>query len=328
MTQNPFTERGRINDPARFTGRWAELSLIFDRLEARRPVLISGSAAIGKSSLLTHITQSAPINMELLDLRSYYLDLAAPASGAEVYRVVVEALGSRGGNQAALEIALLNTEAPVLLCLDNAHVALAAGWGEQLLDELGRLVRGGRLMLVAALDGVPPIMSERYAMLKLGAFAQSEVRLVAEAYLEGTGISFSPVELRALFELSLAHPAYLQRAAYHLFESKIHSGYNWRAAYLEEARAQPIPGAPLPPEVFSGAQSELAQVSAYVDGTIEDQAPAPPRFEMTEPSPLLLAGAPLLLGALLFVITENLVLAIIIAGVGLAAVGLIQRHSA
>ena len=49
---NPFIERGRITDPGRFAGRWSELSLIFERLEASRPVLISGPPGIGKSSLL------------------------------------------------------------------------------------------------------------------------------------------------------------------------------------------------------------------------------------------------------------------------------------
>ena len=60
---NPFTQRGRIDDPARFVGRWGELSLLFGALEARRPVFVVGVAGIGKSSLLAHVVQSASINL-------------------------------------------------------------------------------------------------------------------------------------------------------------------------------------------------------------------------------------------------------------------------
>ena len=83
---NPFTERGRITHPERFAGRWAELSLIFERLEAARPVLLAGPPGIGKSSLLTHISQSASVNLELPELRSYYLDLRGAEGPADEAR--------------------------------------------------------------------------------------------------------------------------------------------------------------------------------------------------------------------------------------------------
>src|SRR6185503_10129967 len=112
---NPFTERGRITDPLRFAGRWSELSLIFERLESGRPVFLVGSAGVGKSSLLTHIVQSAAVNLEENELCAFYLDLRPAPGLAEVYRVVVEALGQRGDTLAALELALVAAEAPVLL---------------------------------------------------------------------------------------------------------------------------------------------------------------------------------------------------------------------
>src|SRR5262245_46506308 len=99
---NPFTQRGRITAPERFAGRWAELSLIFERLEAGRPVLISGVPGIGKSSLLTHIAQSAAVNLEQPEMRAFYLDLADAGEAADVYDTVVTALGGRGDTLAAL----------------------------------------------------------------------------------------------------------------------------------------------------------------------------------------------------------------------------------
>jgi hypothetical protein len=91
--------------------------------------------------------------------------------------------------------------------------------------------------------------------------SDSEVRLFADAYLDNTSVQFSPRELRELVTLSLGHPAYVQRAAYHLFKAHTEAGYDWRAAYLEEARDRPVPGAPLPPGVFEG--DEVASVQAF-----------------------------------------------------------------
>lgn len=265
ITLNPFTERGRIVDTERFVGRWSELGLIFERLEAGRPVLIVGTPGIGTSSLLTHIKQAAAVNLETPELRAYYLDMYAAESAAHVYATLAQALGQRGDTLAALELGLVAAGDPVLVCLDNAHAALAAGWGEALLEALARVARGGQLLVVAGLLGAPPQLSERFATLKLGAFAQTEVRLLAESYLDGTGVAFTPAELRELIELSAAHPAYVQRAAYHLFQSKLDPSYDWRAAYRAEARDRPVPGAPLPPAAFEGGGPRPVAHSSYGD---------------------------------------------------------------
>lgn len=272
MTTNPFTERGRITDPTRFAGRWSELSLIFERLEAGRPVLISGGPAIGKSSLLTHIIQSAAVNLEIPELRAYYLDLQGAESAAQVYETLARSLGQRGDTLAAFELGLVAAGDPVLICFDNAQAPLAAGWGEGLLEALARVARGEHLFLVVAMAGDPPQLSERFATIKLGALAQTEVRLLVETYLEGTGIEFTAAELREIADLSAAHLAYVQRAAYHLFQSKLDPQADWRAAYRAEVRARPIPGAPLPPAVFEGTSSGRGVQSSY--GAAEEQRPA------------------------------------------------------
>ena len=277
---NPFTERTRITDPARFTGRWRELGTIFERLESRRPTLVIGVPGAGKSSLLTHIHQAAPSVLELPDLASFFLDLAVLPDAATVYRLLTRAMGFRGDTLAELEAALARLRRPVLICLDGADAALEAGWGEQLLERLARLARRSLpfdpdglappdasrfdLMLVAAAGAVAPTLSEPFAVVPMRALASSEVRLLTEAYLDETGVEFSGAELNELAALSVGHPAYLQRAAYHLFKAKTQPGYNWRAAYLAEAREQPVPGAPLPPAVFRG---EGEDAFTTTDGT-------------------------------------------------------------
>lgn len=261
---NPFTERERITNPERFTGRWRELSLLFERLETHHPVLISGVAGIGKSSLITHVAQSAATNLDAPGLQALYLDLQPITSAQGGYERITQALRSRGNTLAAFEVALLQHEGPVLLCLDSAETALAAGWGAEMLESLARVARQtgqahqtlGQvpyLLLVTAVRDPVPVLSEPFATVSLGAITPTESRLLVDAYLHETGIAFSADELHDLNALSAGHPAYLQRAAFHLFEARQQPGYNWRAAYLQEARTRPIPGAPLPPGVFEGA---------------------------------------------------------------------------
>lgn len=326
---NPFTERGRITEPARFAGRWGELSQIFERLETGRAVLVTGGPGIGKSSLLTHIMQSAAASLDIPRLFSFYLDLADAPSMPEVYRVVVEALGQRGASATALQVALAGADAPVLLCLDNAQAALAHGWGEELLETLARMVRGRSLMLVVALAGEPPVLSERFAAVGLGALRPAEVRLLTETYLDDTGVEFSPRELRVLETLSAAHPAYLQRAAYYLFESKLHPGLDWRAAYLSEARERPIPGAPLPPEVFVGAESGRVSESVYGEEGQDGEADGPRLLPVPEggSSGLLVALVPLVAALLLLVLGAGPPLALLGGLVALAAVVLLRRYA-
>lgn len=322
---NPFTERGRITNPERFIGRWSELGLIFERIEAGRPVLVIGTPGVGTSSLLTHMTQAAAVNLETPELRAYYLDMAQAEDAAQIYGTLANAIGQRGDTLAAFELGLVALGDPVLVCLDNAQAALAAGWGVSLLEALARIVRGGQFMLVVGLCGTPPDFSERFATVKLGAFAPTEVRLLVETYLDDTDVSFSPLETREISELSGGHPAYVQRAAYHLFQSKIEPGYDWRASYRAEARERPVPGAPLPPAVFEGGQSSIGQ-SRYGD-TARETAPRamPQRRALPEIVPL--AGAAVGLAAMVLVVllTNSWVLGIAAGLVGLLLAALWAR---
>jgi hypothetical protein len=327
MTDNPFVERGRITDPQRFAGRWSELSLIFDAIQSKRPVLIVGSPGIGKSTLLTHIADAAAVNLEREDLRAFYLDLAGATSAAEVYATLVRALGQRGDTPVALEVALLADDAPTIVCLDDADAAVAAGWGDVLLETLARMARSGALMIVAALDGPAPLLSERFVTIKLGAFAPTEVNLLVEAYLDGSGVGFTPEDMRALTALSVAHPAYVQRAAFHLFRSKLDPSYDWRTAYLAEARERPVPGAPLPPAVFEGDEAQRVGRSTSSD----DEATSAPRMPNAAPlpelSPALLFALPILAAALLLISGGSLPLALAVAAVGIALVAAwFNRH--
>ncbi len=299
MPENPFTERGRITNSERFIGRWGELSLLFDRIESRRPVLIHGVAGIGKSSLITHVVQSAALNLERPDLRAFYLDLRGATGTAQIYNTLINALGQRGDTNAAFEVARATFDRPVLICLDHAHTILKTDWGDGLLEALARMVRSGAIMLVVALTGDPPLLSERFAMIGLGAFAPTEVRLLTETYLEETDVTFTPRELDQLATLSAGHPAYLQRAAFHLFRAKLDPQVHWRSEYLAEAHDQPIPGAPLPPAVFTGNDDGNGFRAQYDSADGEIIRSGPPLLAVPEPPAILLYLLPICVGILI-----------------------------
>lgn len=334
---NPFTQRARITDPAYFTGRWREVSQVFERIERRRPAMVCGPPGIGKSSLITHIAQSAGAVLEIPDLLAWYLDLALLPDATTVYRLLIRELGAAGSNEADLEAALGRARRTVLVCLDGAEAAVAAGWGADLLERLARIARrsvptypGGLaspgegshdLLLVAAAGGAAPGLSEPFGTIGLGAVSPAEVRLFTEAYLDETGVSFSPSELRELAALSNGHPAYLQRAAFHLFEAHTRPGYGWRAAYLREAQERPVPGAPLPPAIFAGEEAD-PEDSSFGE-LAEGEAPRPRRqaMEIAEPGSLIAAGLPLVLALFVLALGAGwpIALAVLIGGYGVVA---------
>lgn len=339
---NPFTERSRIKDPARFTGRWREVGMVFEGLERRRPVMLSGAPGAGKSSLLTHVAQSAGAVLELPDLDALFVDLAVLPDAATVYGLVARALRARATSAAELEEALARFGRPALLCLDGADAALAASWGEELLERLARVARrstpaldeGERLlpgthdlMLVAAAGAAAPALGEPFLQVRLGALPAAEVRLLAEAYLPEGDPGFTPAELRALGELSAGHPAYLQRAAFHLYEARARPGYNWRAAYLAEARERPIIGSPLPPEIFRGEEALRRDESRLGADEPEDARTAPDAGPSFEIRPFLEAALPLVAGLVALAASGSWAVALATLALGYLLAALLRRRA-
>ena len=142
-----------------------------------------------------------------------------------------------------------------------------------------------------------------------------------EAYLDDDPITFTPAELRQVIELSAAHPAYVQRAAYHLYQSKLDPSIDWRIAYLLEARELPIPGAPLPPAIFEGRRQEQVAQSGYGDVSSEQASSGPIQLPLPDAAPILILLAALIPALLVYLISGSLLLSIgaAIAGAVVAA---------
>ncbi|MEF3273601.1 MAG: AAA family ATPase [Chloroflexus sp.] len=270
---NPFGERGRITDPGRFVGRWRELGAACEQLERRRPLLLYGPSGSGRSSLLTHLAQAAGAVLEIPNLNAFYLDLALLPDATTAYGLIVRALGGTESTIAALEQRLAANGRPVLICLDGVESAIAAGWGADLLERLGRLARRSApgyhgvagptgqsmaydLMVVGAVRGTPPLLSEPFATVRLGPLSFAEARLLLDSYLGEGETLFSADEVRELMALSAGQPAFLQRAAYHLYETRRRPTYRWRKAYRAELRENPPIDSPLPPAIFEAEDED------------------------------------------------------------------------
>jgi hypothetical protein len=184
------------------------------------------------------------------------------------------------------------------------------------------------LLLVTAAGREPPRLSEPFAAITLGALAPSEVRLLCEAYLDDTGVEFSPEEIREVGRLSAGHPAYIQRAAYHLFIAHTQPGYGWRAAYLAEARERPVPGAPLPPAIFSGEGAAEREESTYGEAEMGEGAaerPAAAQWRIEGPGALLAALAPLIAAMLAVQLGAGWLVAAAVLVIGYGLVALAMR---
>lgn len=316
MTTNPFTQRGRITKPEYFIGRWLELSLIFERIEAARPVIISGVAGIGVSSTLTHVVQAAAANLEEPALRGFYLDIGQANDAEAIYATLISALGQRGASLAAFELTLSEVGHPVLIALDNADRVMQHEWGVDLVEALARLVRRSPLIVLISLHSPPPLLSERFASVTLGAFQATELRLLGETYLEGTGIHFSPADYSEIMALSAGHPAYVQRAAFQLFKAKLDPSYSWKVAYLSEARERPVPGAALPPAIFEGRAAEEALHSS-ADFDPQELPKRPDAFVQPEKQPGLMLVLLLALALGLGIWLHPMV-GVLLAGIGIS----------
>ncbi|WP_298814846.1 ATP-binding protein [Chloroflexus sp.] len=316
---NPFGERGRITDPSRFVGRWRELGAACEQLERRRPLLLYGPSGSGRSSLLTHLAQAAGAVLEIPNLNAFYLDLALLPDAVTTYSLIVRALGGTEPTITALEQRLAASGRPVLICLDGVEAAIAAGWGEDLLERLGRLARRSApgyhgvagptgqslaydLMVVGAVRGTPPLLSEPFATVRLGPLSFAEARLLLDSYLDEGEALFSADEVRELMRLSAGQPAFLQRAAYHLYETRRRPTYRWRKAYRAELRENPPVENPLPPAIFEAeddeddedetGQPELPEAEP-INRRRRRRAHLPPGDDLR---PLLAAVGPLLAG--------------------------------
>jgi hypothetical protein len=223
---NPFRDRGRINDPTCLFDRQRILRELRQMLAAGNSVSLVGETEIGKSTILYCLYQTRA--EWLPEAHVLYLDLQSVLDEEDFCAEVLEGLGRESGDLRALK-RLLRQERTVLL-LDEVEKLADAAFSSRLHDLLRALAQEPTLTLAVAsqrplVEVFPPhnrtspfhnILAEK----RLGPFAAEDARAFLTHRLQNTGVTFTPQEVERLVAESGCHPAHLQRLACELFEQK------------------------------------------------------------------------------------------------------------
>jgi len=135
---NPFQVQGTVRDQALFFGRKQELQTIWGHLSKGQNVSIVADRQRGKSSLLWHIKENAPVVLEkFTTLESYYLDMQIIQSGQEFFQYLAKILNAE--NTTGSELNKVLSEKRVVLCLDEFD---RTAWNKNFSADFFSLLRG------------------------------------------------------------------------------------------------------------------------------------------------------------------------------------------
>ncbi|MEI6430184.1 MAG: SAV_2336 N-terminal domain-related protein, partial [Pseudanabaena sp. ELA607] len=230
---NPFQPlSGMIENQEHFFNREKELKEIFELLNAGTGVELLGDRQIGKSSLLKQIMRFA--DSELTVKRQViYCNLQNVNIESEFYAAVCERL--------FIEYCTGNTflkavrDRRSLLLLDEAEKWSSEGFTRQIRDQLRSLseMRDAPFRLVVAtrtsLDQLFPYSYDEsitspfsgiLSRVVLQAWDQEKVNKFVTTRLEQTGIYFSKLEMKSLYQDSQGHPQKLMKACFDLYRLK------------------------------------------------------------------------------------------------------------
>lgn len=221
---NPFCDRGRINDPARFFDRARILRDLRQMLAAGNSVSLVGEPQIGKSSVLYHLYRTRADWLQ--EATVHYLDLQGVLDREDFCAEVLEGMGQGPGDLRALKRALRRQR--LVLLLDEVEKLARPAFGPDLHDLLRALAQEPTLTLAVAshrplVEVFPPSSDTSpfhniFTEKRLGPFTSAEAREFLAWRLHGTGVTFTQEEVERLVMESGGHPARLQVLAYDLFE--------------------------------------------------------------------------------------------------------------
>lgn len=223
---NPFSDRGRINDPARFFGRHRILRDVQQALRAGNCISVVGDSQIGKSSLLYYLYTTR--DQWYTGRRLVYLDLQSVSSEKDFCSEFLSLLGQKGKDLRAVRRALRNES--VTLFLDEVEKLAQSDFTIHLRDLLRALAQEGNLLLLVASQRpltivFPPTgdtspFHNLFMQQTLAGFSPQEARGFLAQRLSGTGVTFADMEVAELIAASGRHPARLQELAYAHYRSK------------------------------------------------------------------------------------------------------------
>lgn len=240
--QNPFTCRGRIEDPALFWGRSEEIRDIKTRLATMQSVSIVGERRIGKSSLLYYFYKKGKeilgdnnnqyrfIYLTLEDARNRRLipflnRILREINGDEIPKEkdVIDALG-----EFADKIEAQNTEKPVVLLDEfDKFSKLREEFPPDFFDQMRTLLQSGQIAMVTSSQNplqkfsianeISPFFNI-FKRVDLGEFTEKEKSGFVEHNWDE--FNFTSEEIKLIDCLDEKHPIKLQAICYWMFENR------------------------------------------------------------------------------------------------------------
>ena len=275
--RTPFFNRQRITDPAYFIGRQRELERLYSAIATQQCVSIVGERKLGKSSLLTHLTDAATLRSFGFDPAHYlfvYLDLEGLASARrdDFWIELLDPIATRlpAGDLAQTVQRLLDAGDVRFLTVRRALRRIRdAGFQLVLmLDEFESLARNaqfepdfygelrslagelGSVILTASKRSLYDLTYEHsstlsspffniFSELPLGLLSDEDARSILIELAKRADQAFCADEVQFAIELAGPHPFFVQVAGQHLYDT-------------------PGRGAPRPPEIYEMIRKRFA----------------------------------------------------------------------
>jgi hypothetical protein len=234
---NPFTSRGRINEPQLFAGRQRILRELQGALANGNSIALIGASETGKSSLLYYLYNT---RQDWLPSHAViYLDLQGVIDEIDFCAEILQVLDplqqgkQRTGKEALRALKQAMRGRKVLLLMDEVErLAQRRDFTARLQDLLRALCQEEQtLTLLAAcehpLDRIFPPSHDTsplhnvFSSLDLPNFTAEETVAFLHHRLAPTGLTFDDQELREIWATTGGHPGQVQRAAEALFNRKV-----------------------------------------------------------------------------------------------------------
>ena len=226
---NPFGDRGRIEDPSRFFDRQDLLHQIFEELGKGSSISLVGESQIGKSSILAMVCKKGQGQIQPRPDGFIDLDLQCIRNEDDFFKALCDRLAIPNCRGYDLASALEGKR--YILCLDEMEkMRNSSRFSDEIRAELKGLADGAKRPLKLVFASRSPLeeifpdspemtspLSGIYRCLKVPPFSEEVARAFLQHRLQGTGTTFSEVQITDLLAESKGNPARLQSAAADLY---------------------------------------------------------------------------------------------------------------
>ena len=229
---NPFSDRGRIENPARFFGREQFLQRLKGDLERGTSIALVGEKGIGKSSILQYLRQQGQHQWRGKPSKFIYIDMQLinhdeDFQSALCARLCIEPPCS----MTQFDRHLNRREQKYILCLDELEMLSHDNFSFQVRSNLRGLAEGDSqplILVTASRSSLSTLFPDRpnetspladfCQQRDVLAFTEQETIDFIRLRLKPTEIRFSDRDIAELYQQTNGHPGQLQRAAADLFD--------------------------------------------------------------------------------------------------------------